>query len=275
MKGIMFAGCSFTWGQGLEYYSDLNDKIFVQADGWPGITRISHLEYIKNNRFAKKVSTHFNTFDASKYHNGGCEDASIQFVMNILNETNEKKTNQFQKDDFSYLIFQTSEPTRNVYTYIDYELNIEKEMPVKEVISDSKNPEYRPFYQYIEQNFGNNFELFYNHFLETTFNKIKELFRLCNIAGINCFILNWRDDYIPFIERNYMVDKLITIDYKNKNYKCIFDLMQHNLEELDISHDINLPANQDNHPTPLAHKIIAEAIIKKIEQYEQPRIHSV
>jgi len=275
MKGIMFAGCSFTWGQGLEYYSNLNDKVFVQADGWPGITRISHLEHIKNNRFAKIVSTHFNTFDVSRYHNGGCDDTSIQFVMNIINETIEKKVNQFQKDDFSYLIFQTSEPTRNVYTYIDYELNIEKEMPVKEVISDSGNPEYRPFYQYIEKNFSNNFELFYNHFLETTFNKIKELFRLCDIAGIKCFILNWRDDYLPFIERNYMVDKLITLDYKNKNYRCIFDLMQHNLNELDISNDINLPENQDSHPTPLAHKIIAEAIIKKIEEYEQPRIHSV
>ena len=114
MKGIMFAGCSFTWGQGLEYYSDLNDKVFVQADGWPGITRISHLEHIKNNRFAKIVSTHFNTFDVSRYHNGGCEDTSIQFVMNIINETIEKKVNQFQKDDFSYLIFQKSETTRNL-----------------------------------------------------------------------------------------------------------------------------------------------------------------
>ena len=50
MKGIMFAGCSFTWGQGLEYYSDLNDKKFVQAVGWPGITRISQLEHIKSKK---------------------------------------------------------------------------------------------------------------------------------------------------------------------------------------------------------------------------------
>ena len=50
------------------------------------------------------------------------------------------------------------------------------------------------------------------------------MFRLCEIAGIKCFILNWRDDYIPFIERNYMVDKLITIDYNNKNYIKEIDL---------------------------------------------------
>jgi hypothetical protein len=275
MKGIIFAGCSFTWGQGLEYYSDLNDKTFVQFNGWPGITRISHFEYIKNNRFAKKVSTHFNTFDVCRYQNGGSEDASIKFVLDILNENVDKKVNEFQKDDFSYLIFQTSEPTRNTYTYMDYELNVEKEISIKDFIDDTRNPKYCSFYEYIERNFSNNFELFYNHFLETTFNKIKELFRLCDIVGIKCFIINWRYDYISLIERNYMVDKLITIDYNNKNYKCIFDLMQHNLEKFDISADINIPENKDNHPTPFAHKIIADSIIKKIEEYEQYTIHSV
>jgi hypothetical protein len=46
MKGIMFAGCSFTWGQGLEYYSDLNDKVFVQADGVPtAFLRSGRLEF--------------------------------------------------------------------------------------------------------------------------------------------------------------------------------------------------------------------------------------
>jgi hypothetical protein len=275
MKGIIFAGCSFTWGQGLEYYSDLNDKVYVQSDGWPGITRLSHLEHIKNNRFAKKVSTHFNTFDICRYQNGGCEDESIKFVLSILNQENYKKINEFQKDDFSYLIFQTSEPSRNVCTYINYNTNTEKEVPLKEFINDSNNPAYRGFYEYIAKNYNNNFELFYNHFLETQFNKIKELFNLCEIVGIKCFILNWREDYVPFIERNYMVDKLITIDYNNKNYKCIFDLMQHNLEKFDIASDINISTNKDNHPTPFAHKIIADAIIKKIEEYEQSTIHSV
>jgi len=275
MKGIIFAGCSFTWGQGLEYYSDLNDKTFVQFDGWPGITRISHYEYIKNNRFAKQVSTHFNTFDVCRQQNGGSEDQSIKFVMDILNENDSRKPNEFQKDDFSYLIFQTSEPVRNLYTYTDLNLNVEKTISLKDYVYDMDNPAYSDLTDYINKKFYNKFDLFYNDFLEKIFYKIKELFRLCDIAGIKCFILNWRDDYIPLIERNYMTDKLITFNYNNKNYKCIFDLMQHNLEKFDISNDITLPLNKDNHPTPSAHKLIAESIIKKIEEYEQSTIHSV
>jgi 5'-nucleotidase len=62
-------------------------------------------------------------------------------------------------------------------------------------------------------------------------------------------------------------------DYPNE--KDRLELINDIIKIFPISNDIDLPVNQDSHPTPLAHKIIAEAIIKKIEQYEQPTIHAV
>ena len=32
MKGILFGGCSFTWGQGLYYYSNLNRVPILEND---------------------------------------------------------------------------------------------------------------------------------------------------------------------------------------------------------------------------------------------------
>jgi hypothetical protein len=65
----------------------------------------------------------------------------------------------------------------------------------------------------------------------------------------------------------WMLDRFITFDYKGENYKSIFDLMMKN-RHLDISEDYTkfIVPPEDGHPSLECHRVIANAIIKKIEE---------
>ena len=91
-KGIIFCGCSFTWGQGLWHYSDLknihrpkdcNSFEFKQITG-------GHFKYAQKNRFARLVANHFDTFDVVKNANGGSEENSLGFLNNLFNTREER-----------------------------------------------------------------------------------------------------------------------------------------------------------------------------------------
>ena len=67
MNGIVFLGCSFTWGQGLYFYSGLdtlklpdNEYMFNQNE----VTH-AHIMYKNKFRFARLVADEFKTFELS------------------------------------------------------------------------------------------------------------------------------------------------------------------------------------------------------------------
>jgi hypothetical protein len=88
---IIFAGCSFTWGQGLYYsnkeFTDLpypakgiydhQNKLFPSEE---------HLKYMEENRFATQVSKHFNVLPIVKKENGGGNYTVYDFVKKQIND---------------------------------------------------------------------------------------------------------------------------------------------------------------------------------------------
>ena len=84
-KGIIFAGCSFTWGQGLYYYSNLPTLREPPPYHYDQkLLKDSHYEYLKSVRYPRLVANHFNTFEAFKTVNGGSEDETFDFFKNIF-----------------------------------------------------------------------------------------------------------------------------------------------------------------------------------------------
>ena len=56
MKGILFGGCSFTWGQGLYFYSDLNRLTYIgYGDTKPKVKNDSEINLAINRRTEFKV----------------------------------------------------------------------------------------------------------------------------------------------------------------------------------------------------------------------------
>ena len=63
VKGIIFAGCSFTWGQGLYYYSNLPTLKEPDPFCYDGnLVEQSHIKFMESVRFPRLVANHFKTF---------------------------------------------------------------------------------------------------------------------------------------------------------------------------------------------------------------------
>ena len=83
MKGILFAGDSYTWGEGLQYYSDLPNVAWKSIGHRAEDYTPAHVKFIESQRFARKVSTHFNTFDYCRNNNGGGNEDVFRFIDEI------------------------------------------------------------------------------------------------------------------------------------------------------------------------------------------------
>ena len=112
MKGIIFAGDSFTWGQGLYFYSKL-PRLFYPKFNQPGGDNVtkSHILFKNLKSFARLVSNHFNTFEIKKEKNGGSDDEALQFIDDLFE-------NDFIYDDFDFAILQTTQPFRTKFDFI-------------------------------------------------------------------------------------------------------------------------------------------------------------
>ena len=53
MKGIIFAGCSFTWGQGLYYYSTMKNVVNQGNQFTPNLLTDAHIRYKNIFRYYK------------------------------------------------------------------------------------------------------------------------------------------------------------------------------------------------------------------------------
>ena len=103
MKGMLFGGCSYTWGQGLYFYSDLpdlyNPKNIHEFLGHK-VTN-AQIEFKNTIRYARLVSNHFNTFEIVKIDNGGSDDETFNFFRYIFRNTKEvtfdEKYTKFKK----------------------------------------------------------------------------------------------------------------------------------------------------------------------------------
>jgi hypothetical protein len=90
MKGIIFAGCSFTWGQGLYFYSDLIDVPKIGDTEYnDNKFKDSHFKFKDTLRFPRLVANHFDTFEVVKKQNGGSDEHSIECVNSLFNVSNE------------------------------------------------------------------------------------------------------------------------------------------------------------------------------------------
>jgi len=258
MKGIIFAGCSFTWGQGLYFYSDLPDVPKIgDVDYHDNKFKDSHFKFKDTLRFPRLIANHFDTFEVVKKQNGGSDEHSIEFVKDLFNNQN------FIYEDFSYLIFQTSQIVRNTFKFDymgkSYNINVpgkhhtytDNEMMFLNWLTDS----------------GINYDQWYESFKIQVVTNIKNFLKSIEEKGIKTKIVLWQDDLINLIEEDeFFSEKFIILEYDDKSYKCIDYLIKMN-KGMTISTDIEnlIDPPKDTHPSKLCHQIIADSIIKNIE----------
>lgn len=253
MKGIIFGGCSFTWGQGLYFYSDLPRLVKPVDDSWNAnwVTR-AQLKFKDIIRYPRIVANRLNTFEIVKTDNGGSDLDSLSFISDLF------KSSNYQHDDISYIIFQLTHVTRNNFSY-DYikkwfnpdfdQNNIDKVLRYDPTI-DTKTKD-------------NVLDVLSLIMLEKLENELKKY----ESAGIKTYILTWPINYVKHIQNNEWLNKrFIKLSYLGEEFNSIHEL-QYEGKRLTISTDVNNVGSfsPDDHPSKLCHKIIADSIIKKIE----------
>lgn len=94
-KGIAFGGCSFTWGQGLHYYSNLSTLILPENENMydEELVSYAHFKFIETVRYPRLVAQHFNTFELVQPFNGGATRTTVDFWTAAINS----EKNSFSK----------------------------------------------------------------------------------------------------------------------------------------------------------------------------------
>jgi len=273
MKGILFGGCSFTWGQGLYFYSDLKNLPYgTQHYGFNHKeVNESMLRYKNANRFARRVSQYFETFEVVKddigklYGNGGSEDETFAYFDYLLNV--ERK---FKYEDFDYMIIQLSNIWRNDFIFeldgIEYKSkimelflydHIEKEILLKNELD-----------RFCELN-NLQFDDLKNLLIKQQFKRLKEKVIYYQKKGLKVKILNWLNDMSSLIMNDEILKNTnINLLYNDNSFITIQDLMDYN-KNFEIEYDFKMNKGylcQDKHPNVECHKVIASSIIENIKK---------
>lgn len=287
MKGILFPGDSYTWGEGLHLYSELPDIKFDE-NGHDGRNYTpAHVKFIETNRFARKVANYFNTFELVRTANGGSNNMIFDFIDNLpkqyklnnmpaVGSDRVARSVEYRLEDFDYIVLQLTDMFRDDVKF-EYNNNIcYCNTRSNESIKNSG------FLLYLNDNFNNDINAFMEYYLEKLMNNIVEKFKKYESMGIKrCFIHTWQNEPILFLQNNsYLNERWITYEVDDKIYNSIWDLqLNTELKNMTINKDeffLNKKIIVYNGHTSLeAHNIQAQSIIKKIEQYEQSTIHTI
>ena len=136
IKNIIFAGDSFTWGEGLELDDTLARKFikdtcdpefgYYQPKYWD-IQHQGYFESIRTkSRFSSQVASHFNVMDIVPKSNGGDNLGAINFINGILSE--------WKPDYFSHAILNLTEEMRSLVPN-----NVREDIFIKELKWDIVN----------------------------------------------------------------------------------------------------------------------------------------
>lgn len=277
MKGMVFAGCSFTWGEGLYFYHDMDKSHIPLKQKKFDESKLKSKDFLYKDtlRFPRLVANHFNTFEIVQWSNGGSDDSSVYFINEVLNihETDKLCDYKFDFDDIEYVIIQTTQPQRSTFQFTldnkkyTFQIGNEDETYYTwnkhggKVVKNEKEK----FLLWLEK---------HNHSIDDGFRLINEqilqrfkvLMEFLESKNIKPKILSWTNDYIDLIKNDdYFNDKFIHLNYDNKKFDCIDDLFEYD-KSLRITHDSDKKIEVENdHPSKKCHQIIAKSVISKIK----------
>lgn len=282
MKGILFAGDSFTWGEGLQYYSHLPNIKWKATQHYKEDYTPAHVEFIKSKRFARQVANHFETFEYCRNDNGGNNIQIFDFIdklnkqwkthyMPAATSNVEHRMFTMELEDFDYVVVQLTDMFRAdiefTYNGVIKQCNIHSTESIKTTEFD----------KYLNELYDGDIKKFMHIFLDRFANMVEEKFRKYESMGIKkCLIHTWQNELIPYIKNNsFLEDRFIEYNVNDITYSSIWDLQTKDDRPrgMSISDDPYFETIGkkvvNGHTSLSAHKIQAHAIINKIEEIEK------
>jgi hypothetical protein len=264
MKGLIFAGCSFTWGQGLYYYSGFDTLVEPAPDCYDAkLVTDAHKKYMETLRYPRLVANHFKTFEVVSKQNGGSEETSVHFINSAFNPINKFDfliDQTFSFSEIEYVIIQTSQPNRNSF-YFEYK-GEECQFLIHEKSTKSK------FYEWLIEERKITIDEWFEDHKKNYFEKISSLMRFLESNGIKTKILCWEEDYLDLIRSDvFIYNRFIPIEYREENFDSIRKMMtKHPHLTINSDYDNFSDPPKDHHPSKECHEVISEAVINSIRK---------
>jgi hypothetical protein len=273
MKGILFGGCSFTWGQGLYFYSELNRLVYPENEFTYNDSTVNdaHRKFRDTLRYPRLVANHFNTFEVFKKMNGGSEDETFDFFETIFNFKDNLDANKhlsserYDYDDFDYIVIQISQLWRNKYYFNDNGI-IERASIWPSNKDIGWNVE--KLFNWLGENNMTIDDWIIDH-AQKQIDRLKKELKFYEDKGIKTRIMAWEHNLVPgILEDEFLSERFIKLTHNDVEYLTIREL-QDNFPHLRIKYDTERLGDNppdDHHPSKECHEIIAKNIIKNIEK---------
>ncbi len=230
-KGIFGIGCSYMWGEGLYYYSNLPDLPEKGLHHYFDEENIldTHNAFKNKHRFIQLVSDHYNvwnwTFGNGFNMNGGSNIRSFNDLMFMFTEEYKLTPNHF-----SLFIYQFTAPTRD------------------QIDGSGGGGEYYPIEQQIQSVYDNMKRFIDSNVKIVTINWYKE------IANHPLYKKLFSDFHCD-IEVDGVIKESFDYFVEDDKYKC------------SLRSDFYPPyLENDTHLNIKGHRCVADSIIKKLEK---------
>jgi hypothetical protein len=266
MKKLIFTGCSYTYGAGIEReYPNAVSSDFIPQEYFIKDCTYEQLEFIHENRFSRLVANKFGTTDLNNGRNGG----SIEYG---LGEVAKHFENGESAETIGAIIFQITNLDRGI-SRVYSEKDKENKYFQIQVAQIEDGADLQTIYELVEEygELENVVELAYQNKL----NDLVESLKPYEEMGIPVFIIHWRDGHPQQIKSPYdqypnliddiewLRDRVIPITYKGVTMTRFVDLYLDNVE-LIVQGVMDAP-KFDDHATMLGHQILADSIYEYLK----------
>jgi hypothetical protein len=274
-KGMVFAGCSFTWGQGLYYYSNLPTLKEPPPDAYNSeLLTSSHIRFMKSIRYPRLVANHFNTFEYVYPGNGGSNEGAIEWWERCFASTGPGEIhNSYPVDgvdykEISHVVFQLTQWQREHFILQDE--NERHDIAFHQV---SEPPLSDLFAKYLDDN-NMSLEEWLEIYKKRGLENVKRFLMNCESNGVKTLLFTWPPEYIELIEKDdWLSERFIKFEYKGETYKSIHDLMDHDRWNPKANPELTIKWDEENfeetpkdhHPSLKCHQVMAENVIRAIE----------
>jgi hypothetical protein len=265
-KGMMFGGCSFTWGQGLYYYSNLDTLREPLPDHYDQkLLTQAHLDHMKILRFPRLVANHFNTWEVVHPWNSGSNYSIIKYWEAAFNNTDpydrQWTHKQYEYSEISHFVFQLTQHHRDNF-WIEWEG--EKYFVPFHEVTQGKMQEI--FLRWLDSK-NLTLDQWMDNYIQENIDRVYTFLKNLEDKGIKTTLMVWPNNYMEYVTKNpWLKERLISFKYKGHDYSNIQDMMMLN-KELEIKHDTDnfIDTPKDHHPSLLCHQVMAQHVIDKIE----------
>jgi hypothetical protein len=274
VKGLLFAGCSFTWGQGLYYYSSLPTLKEPPPDCYyPELVTAAHKRFMESVRFPRLVAKHFNTWEVVHPWNGGSNLSAIRWWSSSFEETPpgpDVTIKEYNYSEFSHVFFQLTQWHRD---NIDIEIDGNKHsVPMNIVLGGPGNEEWpERFARWLKQQ-NLTWEQWVQKYIDENIARVKKFLQKFEANGVKAVLIIWPekynheavgDEYMSRINRDsWLKQRLMKINYSGNTYNSIEALMTAHPEMMiKYDHENFVDTPKDHHPSLGCHRVMADNII--------------